>query len=97
MAIKKSVMSREAKAIEPGKYTVILEPAAAADLLRNMIRSFDARSADEGRSFMSAEGGNKIGEKIVDERVNLWSDPCIPMFPPLLGTVPANPLRKRLG
>src|ERR1041385_8318129 len=31
-AIEKALLSREAKAIEPGKYTVILEPAAGADL-----------------------------------------------------------------
>ena len=81
-AIDKAVLSREAKAIEPGKYTVILEPAASADLLRNMFRSLNARSADEGRSFMSApDGKNKIGEKIVDERVNIYSDPLNPEVP----------------
>ncbi len=81
-AIDKAVMSREAKAIEPGKYTVILEPAASAQLLGNMFRSFSARTADEGRSFMSKEGGGtKLGEKIVDERVNIWSDPQHPEVP----------------
>jgi len=81
-AIDKAVMSREAKAIEPGKYTVILEPAASAQLLGNMFGSFNARRADEGRSFMSKEGGaTKLGEKIVDERVNLWSDPQHPDVP----------------
>jgi predicted Zn-dependent protease len=76
IAIDKAVMSKEAKAIEPGKYTVILEPAASVQLLGNMFRSFNARTADEGRSFMSKEGGGtKLGEKIVDERVNLWTDP----------------------
>ena len=74
-AIDKAVMSKEAKAIEPGKYTVILEPAAAEELLSNMARSFNARTADEGRSFMSKDGGTKLGTKIVDERVNIWSDP----------------------
>ena len=82
VAIDKAVMSREAKAIEPGKYTVILEPAAAEDLISNMARSLNARTADEGRSFMSKEGGGtKMGEKIVDERVNLWSDPLHPEVP----------------
>lgn len=76
VAIDKAVSSKEAKAIEPGKYTVILEPAASIGLLRNMSRSFNARSADEGRSFMSKEGGaNKLGDKIVDERINIYSDP----------------------
>ncbi|WP_228238527.1 TldD/PmbA family protein [Allomuricauda sp. M10] len=95
VAIDKAVMSREAKAIEPGKYTVILEPAAASDLLRNMFRSFNARSADEGRSFMSAkEGGNKLGQKIVDERVNIWSDPLHPDVPTSTWNGEGMPLKK---
>lgn len=82
IAIDKALQSRNAKAIEPGKYTVILEPAASAQLLGNMFGSFNARRADEGRSFMSKEGGGtKLGEKIVDERVNLWSDPQHPDVP----------------
>ncbi|MCK0159259.1 TldD/PmbA family protein [Allomuricauda sp. F6463D] len=95
VAIDKAVMSREARAIEPGKYTVILEPAASADLLRNMFRSLDARSADEGRSFMSAkDGGNKIGQKIVDERVNIWSDPLHPDVPTSTWNGEGMPLKK---
>lgn len=82
VAIDKALQSKNAKAIEPGKYTVILEPAASVQLLGNMFSSFNARTADEGRSFMSKEGGGtKLGEKIVDERVNLWSDPQHPEVP----------------
>lgn len=82
IAIDKALQSREAKAIEPGKYTVILEPAASVQLLGNMFGSFNARTADEGRSFMSKEGGGtKLGEKIVDERVNVYSDPQNSMIP----------------
>ncbi|WP_405396342.1 TldD/PmbA family protein [Maribacter sp. Asnod2-G09] len=94
-AIDKAVLSREAKAIEPGKYTVILEPAASADLLRNMFRSLNARTADEGRSFMSAaDGKNKIGEKIVDERVNIYSDPLNPEVPTSTWNGAGQPLKK---
>ncbi|TLP71882.1 TldD/PmbA family protein [Maribacter sp. ACAM166] len=94
-AIEKAVLSREAKAIEPGKYTVILEPAAASDLLRNMFGSLDARSADEGRSFMSAaDGANKLGQKIVDERVNIWSDPLNPEVPTSTWNGEGQPLKK---
>jgi predicted Zn-dependent protease len=76
IAIDKSLQSRNAKAIEPGKYTVILEPAAASDLLRNMFSNMGARPADEGRSFLSKKGGGtKLNEKIVDERVNIYTDP----------------------
>ncbi len=76
IAIDKALQSRNAKAIEPGKYTVILEPAASAELLRNMLFGMNARTADEGRSFMSKKGGGtKMGEKIMDERVTLYTDP----------------------
>jgi predicted Zn-dependent protease len=82
IAIEKAARSREPRAIEPGKYTVILEPAAAAGLLQFLVGSFDARTADEGRSFLSAgEGKTKLGEKIVDERVTLYSDPMNPSIP----------------
>ena len=76
IAIDKALMSRNAKAIEPGKYTVILEPTAAADLLGLMLFNMNARQADEGRSFLAKKGGGtKLGEKIVDERVTITADP----------------------
>ncbi len=75
IAIDKALMSKNAKALEPGKYTVVLEPSASADLVRLML-NMNARQADEGRSFYAKKGGgNKIGEKIVDERVNIYTDP----------------------
>ena len=81
-AIQKSTGSLGAKALEPGKYTVILEPTAAAVLLENIFFNIDARSADEGRSFLSKQGGKtKLGEKIVDERINIYSDPAHPDLP----------------
>lgn len=75
-AIQKAKGSVDAKALEPGKYTVIMEPAAVAGLLSFMMYGFDARSADEGRSFLSKKGGgNRIGEKMFDERVTVYADP----------------------
>ncbi len=95
IAIDKAIMSKEAKAIEPGKYTVILEPAASVGLLGNMAFAFNARTADEGRSFMSKEGGGtKLGEKIVDERVNIWSDPLNPDVPTSTWNGQGQPLKK---
>ena len=76
VAIEKALRSVEAKALEPGRYTVILEPAATSDLLAYMFNGFDARQADEGRSFLSKKGGGKrMGEKLFDEQVNVWADP----------------------
>ncbi len=95
IAIDKAVQSREAKAIEPGKYTVILEPSAGLGLLQGLGRSINARSADEGRSFMSKEGGGtKMGMKIVDERVNLWSDPLDIQVPSGTWNGEGQPLKK---
>jgi len=75
-AIEKARASRNPVAIEPGRYTVILEPQAVGDLVQLLAFAADARSADEGRSpFVKEGGGNKIGEKIVDERVTIISDP----------------------
>ena len=80
-AIDKAQQSANAMAIEPGRYTVILEPQAVGDLVQLMIGYIDARSADEGRSpFVKAEGGNKIGERIVDPRVTILSDPADPQL-----------------
>lgn len=79
IAMRKAAASVDAKALEPGKYTVILEPAAVAGLVSFMMNFFDARSADEGRSFLSKQGGgNKIGERIMDPRVNIYTDPSHP-------------------
>ncbi|KAA6438481.1 TldD/PmbA family protein [Dyadobacter flavalbus] len=76
VAMQKALASASAKALEPGKYTVILEPTAGVDLLQNMMRSMDARNADEGRSFLGKKGGGtRLGEKLFDERVNIYSDP----------------------
>lgn len=76
IATRKARDSAEAKALEPGKYTVILEPHAAAGLVSFMMFFFDARQADEGRSFLSRKGGgNKLGEQVYDESVNMWADP----------------------
>lgn len=76
IASQKANGSATAKAIEPGKYTVILEPVAATYMLENMFRGFDARTADEGRSFMSKPGGgNRLGEQLMDEKVTIYSDP----------------------
>jgi predicted Zn-dependent protease len=84
IAMRKASASAGAQALEPGKYTVILEPAAAAGLISFMFNFFDARSADEGRSFLSkAGGGNKIGEQVFDPRVNVFSDPNHPETPAL--------------
>lgn len=82
IATAKANGSIGARAIEPGKYTVILEPVAVAYMLENMFFGLDARNADEGRSFMSKPGGgNRLGEQLMDPKVSIYSDPFNPDLP----------------
>jgi len=85
VAIEKALRSVDAKALEPGRYTVILEPAATSELLGAMLSGFDARRTDEGRSFLSKKGGaSRLGDKLFDEKVNIWADPWnqdVPVLP----------------
>ena len=100
IAADKAALSRNARAIEPGKYTVIMEPAALvantdASLLAALMNSLDARSADEGRSFLSKKGGgNKKGEKLFDERVTIYSDPTNADIADLTFSGDGRPLQK---
>ncbi|WP_231460001.1 TldD/PmbA family protein [Pedobacter sp. Leaf132] len=95
IAASKANGSAGAKAIEPGKYTVILEPLAASDMLGNMFRGFDARSADEGRSFMSKKGGGtRLGEQLFSENVNIYSDPLNPELPSSTWSGDGIPLKR---
>lgn len=75
-AADKAVRSRETVAWEPGHYTVVLEPAALADLLQDMSwLSFGALPVQEGRSFLAG----KIGKKVVGENITLRDDPFHPL------------------
>ncbi len=81
-AVDKAVRSEQPKPIEPGVYPVILEPQAVSDLMGFLVNSFDARTAEEGRSAFSAKDGKtRVGEALFDEHINLYSDPMHPDLP----------------
>ena len=81
-AVDKAVRSKGARKLDPGRYTVILEPSAVGGLLQFLSFSLDARRADEGRSFFSKPGGGtKVGDKIFPELVTFRSDPADPASP----------------
>lgn len=75
-AVDKALRSRDPRPLEPGRYAVVFEPQAVADLVGLLAGALWARPADEGRSAFSAPDGNRIGERIVDARVTLRSDPA---------------------
>lgn len=81
IAAQKAVASRNPRTIEPGLYTAVLEPAAVTDLVPLLSGALNARTADEGRSpFSKPGGGTRVGEKVMDERVTLYSDPFDPQL-----------------
>jgi predicted Zn-dependent protease len=86
-AVGKAVRSRQPKPIEPSTYPVILEPQAVSDLIGFLTAGFDARTADEGRSaFSGKDGKTRLGEKLFNERLNLYSDPMHAEMPAAPGT-----------
>ncbi len=82
VATDKAVRSKGPRLLDPGRYTVILEPVAVAELLGFLAGGLDARSADEGRSFFGKPGGgNRVGEKLFADAVTFRSDPTDPATP----------------
>src|SRR5690606_16153795 len=94
-AIEKAERSRNPVAVEPGRYTVVLEPTAVGNLVQLLAFAMNARAADEGRSFFSkAGGGTKIGERVVDERITIVSDPMAPEAPAIPFTGEGLPIER---
>ena len=78
-AAAKAEASRNPRPIEPGRWTVILEANAVGSIVGFLFGALSARAADEGRSFFARPGGGtRIGERLLDERVTLYSDPDDP-------------------
>jgi predicted Zn-dependent protease len=54
--------------LEPGRYEVVLEPACVGDMLSFLRDGFNARTVEEGRSFV------RLGQAQLDPAVTLWDD-----------------------
>jgi predicted Zn-dependent protease len=85
-ALEKCLASRNPVALEPGRYTAILEPQAVADLWRVLVDEADYwdRQKVEGNEpgpFSGPEGSHrsKIGERVIDSRITFSSDPMDPI------------------
>ncbi len=76
-AVGKALAARSPKDLEARPYTVILEPAAVAELLAFFAWSLDAKAADESRSALSG----KLGERIGVPNLTIVSDPSRPQCP----------------
>jgi len=94
VSIDKCLRGVNRKKLDPGKYTVILEPAAVADVMGWLSFAFGAREAEQGQSFLSKPGKEAgqgkgagetfLGEKLFPEIITLRSDP----FHPKLASTP---------
>ena len=82
-ATDKADRSREPQAIEPARYTVILEPDAYAQMIFYMMRyHMDLPGAQSGFTvFAAPDGETKIGQQVFDDRLSFVSDPMDPDGP----------------
>ncbi len=75
VAVSKGLSNMDPKKIDPGEYTVVLEPLAVSTLLNYLsFMGFSGKSVQEQRSFMNG----KFGEKLMDERISMIDDASYP-------------------
>jgi predicted Zn-dependent protease len=69
-AARKAAQSKAPVGIPPGRYTVILEPAAVLDLVGQMSADFSATALRDERSFLTG----RIGQRIFGENINVYDN-----------------------
>jgi predicted Zn-dependent protease len=92
-ALEKCIASQHPVAIEPGRFTVILEPQAVADLMEVVVNGTWRGSAEGNQPSpwkLAYDDAlrlwrTKLGLKVVDERITISHDPADPE----LGLLPA--------
>lgn len=88
IALDKCLRSRNPVAVEPGRYTAILEPQAVCDLVSPLVGLL-SRPRNENNPHMPFNVGpglSKITQQVVDSRVTIYADP----MDPDLGFAPFN-------
>jgi len=74
-AAQKAVESAHPREIPPGKYTVILEPAAVLDIVGFMFWDYSGVAILDQRSFLN----ERIGSKLFGENINICDDAAHPL------------------
>lgn len=59
-----------------GRYETLMPPSTVADMMIYLGWTMDGRGAQEGRTALSAPGGTRVGEKLGDLGLTLYSDPA---------------------
>jgi predicted Zn-dependent protease len=71
----KAIESASPREVPPGKYTVILEPAAVLDMSGFMFWDFGGLSILDQRSFLN----QRVGTQIFGSNINIWDDAAHPL------------------
>lgn len=75
IAAEKARTSAGPKELPPGKYTVVLEPAAVLDLLGFIFWDWGGLAILDQRSFLSG----RVGTKLFGDNINIWDDAYHPL------------------
>ncbi len=70
-AIQKAARGQDPREVEPGNYTVILDPYATKDLLEMLnVYGMGGQTVLDGRSWMN----DRLGELVMSPQVSIWDD-----------------------
>ena len=71
--------ARRSVELPAGRYETLMPPTTVADMMIYLGWSMDGRGAQEGRTALSAPGGGtRVGEKLTDLPLTMYSDPLAP-------------------
>jgi predicted Zn-dependent protease len=91
---QRSAWGRRKRTLPPGRYETLLMPAATADLMAYLFWRAAGLDAHEGRTaFSRPGGGTRVGDRLAELPVRLWSDPAaagISLAPYLVARVPGR-------
>src|SRR5215471_11373309 len=74
-AAQKALVSKHPREIAPGKYTVVLEPSAALDIVGFMFWDYSGMALLDQRSFLN----DRIGKQLFGANINIWDDAGHPL------------------
>jgi predicted Zn-dependent protease len=74
-AARKAAQSRNPREAPPGRYTVILEPAAVLDLVGQIFGDFSGTMIADQRSFLN----DRLGEKLFGSNITIYDDVAFPL------------------
>lgn len=74
-ASRKAAASATPREIPPGRYTVVLEPAAVLDLVGQMVGDFSATAIEDQRSFLT----ERLNRKTFGGNITIYDDVCHPL------------------